>query len=61
MTLPARYFTDSEFFRQETETFFFERWICAGRADVISNAGDYFLREIAGESIIRGSQRSRRR
>jgi glycine betaine catabolism A len=34
------------------ETFFFESWICAGRADQIPNAGDYFLREIAGESII---------
>src|ERR1700678_2578068 len=34
------------------ERFFFEDWLCAGRADNIPNAGDYFLREIAGESII---------
>jgi glycine betaine catabolism A len=51
-TLPARYYTDPAQFRQEMETFFFESWICAGRADQIPNAGDYFLREIAGESII---------
>ena len=51
-TLPARYYTDPALFRQEIETFFFEGWICAGRADSIPNAGDYFLREIAGESII---------
>jgi Rieske 2Fe-2S family protein len=51
-TLPARYYTDPRVFRQEIENFFFEGWICAGRADCIPNAGDYFLREIAGESII---------
>ena len=51
-TLPARYYTDSALFRQEMEGFFLESWICAGRADQIPNAGDYFLREIAGESII---------
>ena len=51
-TLPARFYTDSALFRQEIENFFFGRWICAGRADSIPNAGDYFLREIAGESII---------
>jgi Rieske 2Fe-2S family protein len=51
-TLPARYYTDSQFFRQEIEHFFFEGWICAGRADRVPNVGDYFLREIAGESVI---------
>jgi Rieske 2Fe-2S family protein len=51
-TLPARYYTDVSLFRREIESFFFESWICAGRADNIPNAGDYFLREIAGESII---------
>lgn len=51
-TLPAFYYTDSEFFGRELDIFFFQDWICAGRADSISNPGDYFLREIAGESII---------
>lgn len=51
-TLPAPYYTDPDFFRREVEIFFFEGWVCAGRADSIPNAGDYFLREIAGESII---------
>jgi Rieske 2Fe-2S family protein len=51
-TLPARYYTDDALFRHEMEKFFFEDWICAGRADSIPGAGDYFLREIAGESII---------
>ncbi|MGC2661097.1 MAG: aromatic ring-hydroxylating dioxygenase subunit alpha [Bryobacteraceae bacterium] len=51
-TLPARYYTDPELFRREIDIFFFEGWICAGRGDNIPNTGDYFLREIAGESII---------
>jgi Rieske 2Fe-2S family protein len=51
-TLPARYYTDPDLFRRELEAFYFERWICAGRAQFISNPGDYFLREVAGESVI---------
>lgn len=51
-TLPARYYTDASLFREEIERFFGERWFYAGRADAIPRAGDYFLREIAGESLI---------
>jgi glycine betaine catabolism A len=51
-TLPASYYTDLELFRGEIDTFFFEDWICAGRADAIPKPGNYFLREIAGESLI---------
>ena len=50
--LPARYYTDPVLFREELERFYFQSWICAGRAEAIPNPGDYFLREIAGESII---------
>jgi Rieske 2Fe-2S family protein len=52
MTLPGRYYTDPEIFRAELERFYFGRWICAGRAEAIPNPGDYFLRDVAGESII---------
>jgi glycine betaine catabolism A len=51
-TLPARYYTDSQIFRRELERFYFGSWICAGRAGQITNPGDYFLRDVAGESII---------
>ena len=51
-TLPARYYTDLEVFRDELERFYCEMWVCAGRTDQIANPGDYFLRQIAGESII---------
>ena len=51
-TLPARYYTDQELFRQEVEKFYFQSWICAGRAEQAAQAGDYFLRDVWGESII---------
>ena len=51
-TLPARYYTDPEFFREELERFYCESWICAGRVEQIATPGDYFLREVAGESVI---------
>jgi phenylpropionate dioxygenase-like ring-hydroxylating dioxygenase large terminal subunit len=51
-TLPARFYTDPEIFRRELERFFFNRWICAGRTEQIADPGQYFLRELGGESII---------
>jgi glycine betaine catabolism A len=51
-TLPARYYTDPEVFRQELESFFCKTWICAGRSEQVANAGDFFQREVAGESIL---------
>lgn len=51
-TLQSRYYTDVDVFRGEMERFFFDAWICAGRSSAIPNAGDYFLRDVAGESVI---------
>ncbi len=51
-TLPRRFYADPEFFRAELERFYFDRWICAGRADHIPDAGDYFVRTLADESVI---------
>jgi len=51
-TLPARYYTDPDLFREELERFYCQDWICAGRATGIDTPGDYFLRDVAGESII---------
>jgi Rieske 2Fe-2S family protein len=52
MTLPGRYYTDGAIFQQEMDTFFLRKWICAGRAEQIPNAGDFFLCEAARESVI---------
>jgi len=52
LTLPARYYTDPVVFHREMERFYFHDWICVGRAEQIANPGDYFLRDVLGESII---------
>ena len=51
-SLPRHFFADREFYAQELERFYFQRWICAGRADQIAHAGDYFTRTIGDESVI---------
>ena len=51
-TLPGRYYPDPEVFRREMETFFYGMWVCTGRSEQIASAGDYFVREVAGESVI---------
>lgn len=51
-TLPAQYYTDETLYRRELEHFYFSQWVCVGRADQIPTAGNYFLRDVAGESLI---------
>ena len=51
-TLPARYYMDPHVFGREMERFFFGMWICAGRAADIPDAGDFFVRDVVGESIV---------
>ena len=51
-TLPRKFYADPEFYRQELERFFVSRWLGAGRADQIPNPGDYFVRSLAGDSVI---------
>src|SRR5260370_16393707 len=51
-TLPQRYYTDQDWFQREIEAIHFDMWLCAGRANQIPNAGDYFVRDIANASVI---------
>ncbi len=51
-TLPQRYYTDPQIFREEMDRFYSQMWVYAGRESEIPRPGDYVLREIAGESII---------
>lgn len=51
-TLPAPFYTDETYYRRELEHFFFSKWVCVGRADQIPASGNYFLRDLAGESLI---------
>jgi Rieske 2Fe-2S family protein len=43
---------DSKLFDQELQLFFREHWVWVGRAEQVPVAGDYFLREVAGDSLI---------
>jgi Rieske 2Fe-2S family protein len=52
MTLPQRYYTDSDVYRREMDRLFFGRWMCVGREEQAAAAGDYFLVEFEGESVI---------
>ena len=47
-TLPARYYTDPDLFRDELERFYCQTWICVGRANQLPASGDYFLRAWRG-------------
>jgi glycine betaine catabolism A len=51
-TLPARYYTDANLFAREMQTIFAQMWLCSGRAEQIPSPGEYFLSEVADESII---------
>ena len=51
-TLPQRYYTDPDQFRSEMERFFLNQWVYVGREEQLARPGEYFLSEIAEESII---------
>jgi Rieske 2Fe-2S family protein len=51
-TLPARWYISPEVFAQEQERIFSREWLCVGREESISEPGDFFTVERAGESLI---------
>jgi Rieske 2Fe-2S family protein len=51
-TLPGRYYTSPEVFREEADRILFRNWVCARRAEQIPEPGDFFLCEIGTESFI---------
>src|SRR5690348_13663957 len=51
-TLPAKYYTSVEIFHREKDRVFDRRWLCVGRAEQIAAAGQYFLADVFGESLI---------
>ena len=50
--LPGAVYTSAEIFRLEQQGLFSREWLCVGREADIPAAGEYFLKEIAGSSII---------
>lgn len=51
-TLPARYYVDADFFKREMDALFAKMWIAVGRTEQVERPGQFFLREVLGESII---------
>jgi Rieske 2Fe-2S family protein len=51
-TLPQQYFVSAKIFAKEQETIFSEQWVLVGHQSQIARAGDYFVTEVAGESLI---------
>ena len=50
--LPQEYYTSGSIFELEDELIFSKSWICAGHQSRVREAGDYFLFELAGESLL---------
>jgi glycine betaine catabolism A len=51
-TLGGDDYTSAEVYQQEREKIWWGDWVCAGRTEEVANAGDYIVRDIAGESIL---------
>jgi glycine betaine catabolism A len=51
-SLPQRYFISPEVFAEELETIFARHWVMVGHQSEVAQSGDYFVRTVAGESII---------
>src|SRR5262249_55045260 len=51
-TLERPFYTDPAIFEVELDRVFLSSWLYAGHASRIPTRGDYFLYEIAGESIV---------
>ena len=51
-TLPQRYFVSPEIAAKEREKIFAKQWVLVGHESQIAKPGDYFVQEVAGESLI---------
>jgi len=51
-TLPQRYFVSPEVFAEELEKIFASHWVLVGHQSEVAQSGDYFVRDVADESII---------
>src|ERR1700719_4348455 len=51
-SLPQKYFVSPEIFAGEQKRIFSKEWLLVGHESQIAKAGDYFVKEVAGESLI---------
>src|SRR6476661_10015374 len=50
--LPPRVFHDPAILEFEQLNWFGRDWVCVGRAEEAANRGEYFLANVAGESVM---------
>jgi glycine betaine catabolism A len=50
--MPPRVFHDPAVFAYEQEAWFATTWVCVGREEDAGRPGEYFLADVAGESIV---------
>jgi len=50
--LPGHYYTSRETFELELKHIFYDRWLCATRADQVARPGDYARFDIGAESVL---------
>ena len=50
--LPQKYFISAQVFAEEQRRIFSQQWMLLGHQSQIGKAGDYFVAEVAGESLI---------
>ena len=51
-TLPQRHLISPDIFAKEQERIFSTQWLCVGRQSQLGKPGDFFLQNVAGESLI---------
>ncbi len=51
-TLPGSSYVSGQVFTEEMDAVFARSWACVGRCEEAPRPGDYFVRELAGESLI---------
>ena len=51
-TLPQRYFISPQIFAEELQKIFASNWVLVGHQSQLAEPGDYFLADVAGESLI---------
>jgi len=50
--MPPDVYTSEEFMQKELDYIFRKDWFCVGRADALSNPGDYVTCDLAGQPIV---------
>lgn len=51
-TLSSRFYISDELYLLEQKQVFRRQWLCAGREDLIPDAGDFFVRSVGADSVI---------